>query len=55
MMVDWTKVVAVEMGRSGWLTHILYFEGFSDRLDVGMKVKEDSKSFDLNDFKKGVE
>lgn len=43
------------MGRIRGLMNILQFEGFADRLDVGVKVKDDSKSFDLSDLKKGVE
>lgn len=55
MIVAWTKMVAVEVGRSGWLMDILYFKGFADRLYVGMKTKDDSKHFDLKNLKKGVE
>lgn len=55
MMVAWTKVIAVKVGRIRRLMNTLQFEGFADRLDVGVKVKDDSKSFDLSDLKKGVE
>lgn len=34
---------------------ILYFEGFAGRLDVDVKVQDDSNSFYLNDLEKGVE
>lgn len=33
----------------------IHFEGVADGLDIDVKVKDDSKDFDLNDLKKGVE
>ena len=32
--------------------NILYFKGLADSLHVGLKLKDDSKSFDLNALKK---
>lgn len=55
MIVAWTKVVAMDVGRTGWLMDILYFKGFADRLNVGVKAKDDSKHYDLNNLKKGIE
>lgn len=48
-MVAWTKVAAVEVERRGCLW-IYYILKDADRLDMGVKFKDDSKSFDLNEL-----